>query len=174
MDEPYNRGFCLAEVLLTLAIVTIIASFAFPAFTQTLERYRHEAIKQDFIAHLDIARSLSIQKRRRIKICPLHTENICGKNWSAGLTIIDDHNFTILANHALNGSYAIYSTRQNSPFYYQKDGTSGGSNRRLILCDKNNHVVWQIIINLQGRVRSIQGLEKGQTNQILCTPTAST
>ncbi|MDP2371258.1 GspH/FimT family pseudopilin [Rhodoferax sp.] len=60
------RGFTLIELLIVVAILGILAALAAPSFTETIKRYRVNAITDDLTSSIQLARSEAI--RRRVQI----------------------------------------------------------------------------------------------------------
>jgi type IV fimbrial biogenesis protein FimT len=57
-----QRGFTLIEILVAVAILGILAALAMPSFTNTIRRFRADAVRDDFIASLQLARSEAIRR----------------------------------------------------------------------------------------------------------------
>ena len=56
MPQPLRQGFSLIELLVTLAVLTILISSAMPALAEFIERQRASAYVRQFSQHLAYAR----------------------------------------------------------------------------------------------------------------------
>lgn len=80
----------MIEVMITVAIVAILASLATPAFQTMLLNNRQSALKNAFINATNFARSTALTRNAKINICPfsaLGSVN-CGAAWSAGWIVL--------------------------------------------------------------------------------------
>lgn len=60
MDDRYQRGVTLIEVLLALALLVVLVTQAIPAFGQWLDRHRLQGAARAIAADLQLARSEAI------------------------------------------------------------------------------------------------------------------
>ena len=97
-------GFTLTEILIALAIFSIGAAFAVPAFGDLVARQRLSASANEALSVLNYARMEAIRQRERVVACPTRTGNACdgGTNWGRAIV------FTDLNRDGLrNGSEAV-------------------------------------------------------------------
>ncbi|WP_373350684.1 Tfp pilus assembly protein FimT/FimU [Acinetobacter bereziniae] len=59
-----NRGFTLVELMVTIAVLAIIASFAIPAFGDMLEKQNLKKSTEELIVVMNKARSKAVLERR--------------------------------------------------------------------------------------------------------------
>lgn len=64
----FIRGFTLIELMITIAIMAIIATMAAPSFSNMLERQRLNRDTQSLIAQLSKARSQAVALRQSVKL----------------------------------------------------------------------------------------------------------
>lgn len=57
-----DQGLTLIEVMVSLAILGILAALAAPSFSESIKRYRINAIKDDLIASMQVARFEAIRR----------------------------------------------------------------------------------------------------------------
>ena len=77
-----TRGFTLLELLITVAMVAILAAVAIPSFQDMIERNRVAATANDLVASFLTARSEAVKQER--------TTNIAKDvNWGKGWTVKD-------------------------------------------------------------------------------------
>jgi len=68
-----RQGFTLAELLIVMAIVGILASLAAPAFSQFIKSQRIKSMASDLNASLTLARSEAIKRNANATITPTGT-----------------------------------------------------------------------------------------------------
>ncbi|MFA5983504.1 MAG: GspH/FimT family pseudopilin [Methylococcaceae bacterium] len=80
----YLRGFTLIELMITLAIATVLLSTALPSFIQSVGSNRLATNTNEFIAALNLARSESINRGTSVVVAK------SGANWEAGWQVFVD------------------------------------------------------------------------------------
>lgn len=69
MSRPFHsRGFTLVELMITLALLAIMAFIAIPSFTQLTRNNQLQAKAEELKSFLVFARSEAVTQRRAIKI----------------------------------------------------------------------------------------------------------
>jgi len=92
MFMKMNRGFTITEVIITLAITSILAAIAVPAFSDFVADNRIAAQTNEFITDLYYARTEAIKRNRRVTVCKssnaIAAQPLCdtsgGSDWSVG------------------------------------------------------------------------------------------
>ena len=63
-----NRGFTLIELMVTIAVIAIIAMMAAPSFGNLLLKQNLNRSTQDLVATLNAARSTAVLERREVTV----------------------------------------------------------------------------------------------------------
>ncbi|MEZ9196451.1 GspH/FimT family pseudopilin [Shewanella sp. 10N.286.54.B9] len=92
----YDKAFTLVEMMVTLAIATILLVIAVPSFTDFYENSRSEAASSNIQQSLFMARSHAISYGATVTVCP-RSGSTCGTDWIDGFDVFIDVNG--------NGSY---------------------------------------------------------------------
>lgn len=66
--RPITQGFTLVELMVAIALATILLSLSVPSFTQTLARLRVEGASQNLATDLQLARSEAVQRRAAVNL----------------------------------------------------------------------------------------------------------
>jgi len=88
-----SGGFTIVELMVVVAILGILAALAAPSFTETIRRYRVNAITDDLSSSIQLARSEAIRRRLQVGLTrtmgcgvPLATVN----DWNCGWNVFVD------------------------------------------------------------------------------------
>ena len=139
-----NRGFTLIELLAALALFAILAGLALPALTEMLQRNRVTSAANTLVAHLNLARLHAVTRREITLTCPSRDRLTCsGDNrWENGWIVFrdPDRNRQIDAPEDLLRfgnpiAGLVVDSAGRDRVRYQPDGTAGGTNLTLKLCD---------------------------------------
>jgi len=87
-----QQGFTLVELMVTVAVVAILAVIAFPNFQSTLRANRIAAAHNELLALLNLARSDGVRNNRGGGVCGSSTGAGCDGNWAAGVMAFADSN----------------------------------------------------------------------------------
>lgn len=164
-----TRGFTLAELMVTMAVVAIVLTIGVPSFQATVRNNRATAHANDFLTSLNQARNEAIKRGTgwRVAMCPGTPAGCAGTAWGSGWIVFVDTNTNdqwdageqILQVHEqLSGNDTLTSTM---PFIsFQSDGVARTTANQfggvLIfgLCNSRNQQN-TIVINSVGRARVV-------------------
>nr|WP_298250689.1 GspH/FimT family pseudopilin [uncultured Halomonas sp.] len=161
-----HLGFTLIELVVAIAVLAILVTWAVPGFQQFSARNEVVAEVMRLKSALSMARSAAITRRRTITLCPsvdMHQcqirNNADGQAWLATLAIFEDtgeSEYTLL--HTLGESRLPTLTYRNDnrPVRYDALGRSGGYNGTFRLCGRLTSGA-KVIVNNTGRVRVESG-----------------
>lgn len=65
-----NRGFTLVELMVTIAVLAIIASIAVPSFSENIERQNLDNSSREILVALTEGRSRAVALRSTVVVCP--------------------------------------------------------------------------------------------------------
>lgn len=89
-EKKRLEGFTLIELMVTVAILAIIAGIAAPSFMSMIRGSRVTSSANEFVALLQVARSGAISNRATVAVCPSDDGQSCsatvGNRWIAILT----------------------------------------------------------------------------------------
>ncbi|RZV35833.1 MAG: prepilin-type N-terminal cleavage/methylation domain-containing protein [Chromatiales bacterium] len=155
------RGVTLYELLMTLALVGIVAASGLPAFDRMLARNR-QTIEINALFHaLHLARKESIMRRKVVSLCPSLDGRHCAADWSTGWIMFEnsdrdsppqvDEGEFVLRAHRVSGEVQIDANRRGftlrATFLRATNGT-------FVVCDRRRRIPPKgLIVSYTGRPR---------------------
>jgi len=85
MNRPAQTGLTLVELVITLVLLSILATWATPSFTSWLEHSRRTAQANDLLGFFVLARQQSILSGRIVTLCPVDSDLKCSRDWNGSL-----------------------------------------------------------------------------------------
>lgn len=93
MSLRRQNGFTLVELMVTIMVLAVLATIAFPSFQSTLRSNRIATASNELIASLALARSEAVKNRRGAGVCASSAGSTCdGKSWADGWLVWADTN----------------------------------------------------------------------------------
>lgn len=108
-----TKGFTLVELVITVAIVSILTSLAVPAFSGIRAKNAMAGSVNLFLTQLHLTRSTAVTREQRITLCPASSPDECDddhKAWNNGYLIFQDSN----RNHEYDTNEDIISYEENA------------------------------------------------------------
>jgi type IV fimbrial biogenesis protein FimT len=168
-----KHGYTLIELLVTLAVISILALNIYPNLSNLIARERSTILTNTLAGALAYARSEAIKQNTTILTCQSNNGSECHKseNWHNGWIIFTDTNKNkqrdpeemLLRVYAAadNSTQATFSGSSGIKHYVKYKATGRASpNGSFLICNSNIRVGKALIIASSGRVR----LSKIQTN----------
>jgi type IV fimbrial biogenesis protein FimT len=120
-----HRGFTFGELMVTLALLSIVLMIAVPSFALIIRNSRLITQIYDFNAALNLARSEAIKRGRPVTVCASANQTACGGttgcNWDQGWIVFVDPN----NNHVVDGGEEILRKTSALVNGYTLCGSSG-------------------------------------------------
>lgn len=147
------RGFTLIELMVTLAIVAILAMIALPSFRDTLRRSHVSAASNALLASFNYARAEAITRGQLVTLCASASATSCssGTAWQGGWMVYSYPAGAASSNAAYasgnlqlrntdaQGSVAIWAAQSSYPsFGMQGQLKPAGSTLRYITCFRDS------------------------------------
>lgn len=168
-----NHGFTLIELIVTVAMIAIVAITAGPDLGTFFKRNKFTTQSNNFVASLNLARSEAAKRVSIVTVCISNAaQNACagGTNWEAGwIAFVDtngnatiDGGETILnVNNSISGDTTIRSSQFGSAVLYRGDGTATTSGTFKICNSEGNERAKAI--NIKGSGLISQGKKNGDS-----------
>ena len=143
-----KNGFTLLELLITLAIIGIVAAVGFPSLSQIIKNNRVSASVNSFIGTLSYARSEAIKRGTTITVNATNAET--SNEWGAGWNIADGA--TVLKTFSDLGGSTLDSTNGLSQITFNSRGFLASADN-LSLCNDEGDNCTSIIVFATGNAR---------------------
>ena len=164
-----ESAFTLIELIVTIAVLAIITSIAYPSYHQFMERQEYNQLLPFIRNHVNLSKNYASVYHNRIVICPTSDLSRCENNqWHKGFIIFTDTNNNKLLDiteqiHQANKLNLKYGTlvwnggvsNPNSVSFMNDTGLPRGSQGHFQYCSfktPSNHTKY--IVNQMGHVRA--------------------
>lgn len=160
------RGFTLSELMVTLAICSILACLSLPYLNQLLISNEVNHMKRTLTIYIQKSKSDAQIHHKNVTLCASKDLTSCDSDWNSGLIgFLDlnanrqrDSNDPLLYSTAFHYKYGKLdwrgTLRINSLTFQGDTGLPRGSNGSFFYCmnDSNHHT--QLILSNMGHIRS--------------------
>lgn len=160
-----NRGMTLLELIITMAVVAVLVAGAAPSFADMLSNGKVRSARSALNTALNQTRMAAVTRGTPVVACPASDQQSCmaTTRWDSGWIVFADDNdngkresneTVITVAQAQPRGVAIQSTAGRTRVTYRGDGTSGGSNITITLCDQRGaDRASSLVISNVGRIR---------------------
>ncbi len=86
-------GFTLVELMVTVAVLAVVAAIAYPTFTSIINSNRLAGAANDLLGDLQYARSEAIRRNAHIVVCASADESSCtgaAGDWKSWIVMLDN------------------------------------------------------------------------------------
>lgn len=175
-----SAGFSLTELMIAIAILSIVSGMAIPSFGALIARNQLTTQSNAILTSLYLARSYAITQQKNVHICQLNingTETCSAntdsnRNWSKGWLVFadlngnnnfdaDDSLITVLQTNETTN--IVFNQRGRLRFFPDGSARSAG----FYLCNKEYEQYKHIYLLYSGRARVNETLSKKQKS--ICT-----
>ncbi|SEA47826.1 GspH/FimT family pseudopilin [Microbulbifer marinus] len=188
--QPLHRvsGFTLPELILTIAIVTIVTALAAPPIADLFLRYQHETLGRELFELIAFSRGKAYGHGRVYTLCPSADGESCTSDWSQGAMLFADNNGNgeheigenierVMQKLADGASLEWRSFGNKKYLQFRPSGLTPFQSGNFSYCppDGNAEYGWIIVLNVTGRPyfgRDSDGdgiAENGSGDNLSCT-----
>ena len=156
---PRARAFTLYELLITLALLAILATIGLPSFAVLAAKSRQTAEINALFHAFHQARKESIMRHRVVSVCPTRDARTCAatKDWSGGWLLFFDPTGTgwpgdgIVTRHRVAESVKVTANRRVFTARGTRKRTTNGT---IVFCDRRGRIgAKALVISYTGRPR---------------------
>lgn len=157
-----QTGFTFTELMVVIAIVSILLSFAAPSFQSLIAQSRLSAISSQLRSALLTARSEAIKSNRQVTVCASEDQSSCSNgSWNSGsiafidrgtIGEIDDEDEIIKMFDRASSSLQVLQVGIDGSVSFTPDGASDTSGAFMVCDQKRNAEPRRICLGRSGTV----------------------
>ncbi|HXG28157.1 MAG TPA: GspH/FimT family pseudopilin [Nevskiales bacterium] len=150
------RGFSVVELMVTVALLAVMATLAAPALQALLQNNRAAAIANDLVSAIRLARSEAVTRAQQVTLCPTVDGVACADstNWATGWLIRNSAGATVKAYPAITqATTGATLTGTRATLVFEQTGFLSGAeftfSLRISRCRGDNNR--DVVVRAQGR-----------------------
>ena len=168
MNKSWQRGFTALELMVVMAIATILVTAGVPAFKNYSWNLRMKTAMDTLRTDMNLARGRAISHNTQTIICPATGSDDCSGSsaWQHGWIVFTDLNGDrskqdgepLLKHTGPVELVDISSSQSRSNLRFYPNGSAPGSNLSILFCDQRGADHAGIIaVSNTGRIRMQSG-----------------
>ncbi len=160
-------AYTLLELMVTIAVVAILASVAVPSYNNLINNSRQKSAVNQFLSELQLARSEAVKRSKQVMMCASEDGASCSTNndkWQEGWIIFidDDKDNTYDSDEELirvsdetHELLTFKATNDVSKFIRYRPSGLSRENGTFTVCDKRGaDRAKSVVINITGRAQA--------------------
>ncbi|SHF64893.1 type IV fimbrial biogenesis protein FimT [Modicisalibacter ilicicola DSM 19980] len=92
MNASTQKGFTLIEVMVVVAVIAILSTWAVPNFRNLMAGNELDRQADRLWQAITVTRAEAAERRATVRLCPGDPANGCNANWQGALMIFEDAN----------------------------------------------------------------------------------
>jgi|TARA_B100000497_G_scaffold58179_1_gene66168 type IV fimbrial biogenesis protein FimT len=162
-------GYSLIEIIIVMAIASIMMNLAVPSVTKIYHRSQATAMINWLVGTIHFTRHAAVNYGTTATLCPSVNVSIgCGGEWHNGVIVFLDHNRDAKINgrdkilssftpSVKNGTLKWRSFKNKKYLQLTEFGYTNYQNGNFVYCtdSRDAKLARQLVINVQGRVRLV-------------------
>lgn len=150
-----QRAFSLTEILVCLLIAAMLGSISVPLVKNLVQANRSQNIQESLKSALHLARTHSVTHRMKVEVCGSSDGLTCDNAWHAGWLIREHGSRNVIRSEQHKATENLIWRGFSKTVRFIPSGHSNFSNGTFTYCDEQSNASWQIVLNRQGRTRSV-------------------
>ncbi len=151
-----QNGFTLVELMLTLAIASLVMTMAVPSFSTMMKNNRLTNQVNQLVTALNLARSEAINRRVNIDVVAVDDSNSANE-WGKGWNVVINGGDTLRVFPALDGGVTLDSASGVNTIQYSSAGRASVMDVFTLCDDRTGETGREVTISVTGRI-SVAGV----------------
>ena len=137
MCAKKQQGFTLIELMISLAIFSVLIGLGAPSFISAMKNSRLDSDYGELVRSMYLARSEAVKRTVRVGVCARATDTTCGANWNNGwIVFLDNVQGTPTTTGVINNGDEIL--RFSPPLDDKRKVTAAGSPWQVVSSSSNS------------------------------------